>query len=155
MDPDATPLDQAAEARRALAARNAPPASFWVTQGIGGVLAAGLPIWMSLLGVEGNYLPWVLAAVALLATASAWFQRRRSGVSLPRHAMAYPSARRLHVAVLIATLLGLIAIFTLVDRGQEGTALIVLAPVALASLAGNLWMYAAMRRDIEAGRVRV
>ncbi|MFE9243702.1 hypothetical protein [Nocardiopsis sp. NPDC006938] len=155
MDADPTPpLDQAAEARRRLAAHTAPPASFWALQAVGCTLVAGLPIWMSLLALDGRHLQWVLVAVAVAAAALSWVRRRRTGVTLPRWASSYPSARRPRVVVLIVTVLGLIAIHTLVGQGQVGLALAVLGPVALASLCGYLWVHAAMRRDIESGRVR-
>ncbi|WP_017543210.1 hypothetical protein [Nocardiopsis prasina] len=155
LDADPTPpLDQAAEARRRLAAHTAPPASFWVVQAVGCTLVAGLPIWMPLLSIDARYLQWILVVVALAAAGLSWVRRRRTGVTLPRWASAYPSARRPRVVVMIVTVLGLIAIHTLVGRGQEGLALAVLGPVALASLGGYLWVHASMRRDIEDGRVR-
>lgn len=151
---DTPELDQVAEARRKLATHASMPKAYWAVYTVAVVLIAGIPLWLSFLpAVDGSYVQWVLVAVALAAAAYAVFQRRRSGVYLPRRTSAYPSARLPHIIVLIVTAVGVFGIYALVSNGHPALALAALIPVAVASLIGNLRIRAAMRRDIENGRV--
>ncbi len=151
---DTPELDQVAEARRRLATHAAMPPTYWAVQTIAVVLIAGIPLWLSFLpAVDGSYVQWVLLAVAAAAAAYAGFQRRRSGVYLPRRISAYPSARLAHIAVLIVMAAGVVGVYALVSNGHPVLAFVTLIAVAAASLIGHLRIRAAMRRDIEDGRV--
>jgi hypothetical protein len=147
-------LDQVAEARRRIASHTSPPGSYWAVFAVVCVLLAGLPIWRTLLPTEGAYLDWALVAVAAASAVYAIVRRRRTGVYLPRHVASYPGARTLWIAVLAATAAGFLGIQALVDHGHTGLALAALVPVAAVPLVGYMRVRAAMRRSIEAGRVK-
>ena len=146
-------LDQVAEARRRLSVHAELPRTYWALYGIALVLIAGIPIWASYLpgGLPG--VQWALLVVALAAAAHAVIGRRRSGVHLPRRIGAYPGARRLWLAVLVATVAGLVGIQLLVANGLRPAALVLLVVVAVAVFLGQVRIRARMRDDIAAGRV--
>ncbi|RRO20553.1 hypothetical protein EIL87_01305 [Saccharopolyspora rhizosphaerae] len=148
-------LDQVAHARRQLAAHSQFPAAYWVLFGIGMVLVAGLPIWISWLNATGaSAVTWVIAAVGIASSFYSFGRRRRSGVSLPKRIGSYPGAWPWWLASVAVTLGGLLGITALVGAGQRGFALLVLPVVALLVLATQLKTRSAMRRDLEEGRVR-
>ncbi|MEQ3554152.1 hypothetical protein WIS52_27105 [Pseudonocardia nematodicida] len=150
---DTPELARVAAARRALSEHAGFPTSYWVVTGAALVLMAGIPIWASFLpgGLPG--VQWALLGVAAAAAAWAVLRRRRSGVALPRSVRAYPGARRVRPLVFLVTLAGLASIHLLVGNGQRVVALVVLVPVAVLIVLGNMWVRARMRDDIAAGRV--
>ncbi|GAA0993610.1 hypothetical protein GCM10009551_056210 [Nocardiopsis tropica] len=147
-------LDQVAEARSRIAAHASLPGSYWVFLAFAGTLIAGLPIWRALLPTAGAYLDWGLVVLAAASAVYAIVRRRRTGVYLPRRVTSYPGARILWVATLAATGAGFLGIQALVDHGHMGLALAALVPVATVMLVGYMLVRAAMRRSIEAGRVK-
>ncbi|MEU6131820.1 hypothetical protein ABZ805_21815 [Saccharopolyspora sp. NPDC047091] len=148
-------LDQVADARRRLAGHAGFPTAYWVIFGVALVAMAGLPIWMDLLGADYNaYVSWGLAAIALGSAAFSVARRRRSGVYLPKRIGSYPGARPIWLAALAITVVGFGVIAALVRFEQQGIALLVLPVVAIAVFVAQVKTRAAMRRDIEEGRVR-
>jgi hypothetical protein len=151
--PDTPELDQVLDARRKLATYAELPRTYWALYGVALVLIAGIPIWMSFLPGWRSGVQWVLLAVALAAATYSAVQRRRTGVHLPRRISAYPTARRVRIAVLALTLASVGGIYALVANGQRVAALVVLVPVAALILIGQVRTRARMRDDIAAGRV--
>lgn len=148
-------LDQVADARRKVAAHAPFPVAYWVFYGVALVLLAGVPIWMTWLSSAYDpYVTWVIAALGIASAAYSWIRRRRSGVYLPKRISAYPSARPIWLAGIAVTVVGLLGIYALVDYEQRGIAFLALAVVALAVFLIQVKIRSAMRRDIEAGRVR-
>ncbi|PSK95705.1 hypothetical protein CLV63_114138 [Murinocardiopsis flavida] len=149
-------LDQVADARSRLASHAPFPVTYWVLYGAVLVFLAGLPIWSTWLSpVGGSYVPWGIAAIGIASAAYSWARRRRSGVYLPKRISAYPGARPIRLVSLAVTLAGLAGIFALVEYGQREAALLVLPVVAAAIFVTQFMTRSAMRRDIEAGRVRL
>lgn len=151
--PDTPELDQVSDARRKLATYAELPPTYWALYGVALVLIAGIPIWMSFLPEWRSGVQWALLAVALAAAAYSLVQRRRTGVRLPRRISAYPTARKVWVAVLALTLASIGGLYALVANGQRVVALVVLVPVAALILVGQVRTRARMRDDIAAGRV--
>ena len=152
---DTPELDQAAAARRQLAMHAQLPAAHWVLGGIVLVLAAGLPIWMTWLSpAGGDYAGWVIAGLGIAAAVHSAVRRRRSGVYLPKRMINYPGARWLWLVGIAVALGGFFTINALVASGQREIAFLVLPVVAVLVFAIQVTIRSAMRRDIEAGRVR-
>lgn len=152
---DAPELDQAAAARRQLAAHTQFSTTYWVFSGVFLVLVAGLPIWTTWLNPSGGrYITWVIAAVGIAAAVHSAGRRRSSGVYLPKRISNYPGARRVWLVGLAVTLAGFFTISALMHSGQRGIALLVLPVVAVLVLATQIKIRSTMRRDVEAGRVR-
>jgi len=152
---DTPALDQVADARRRLAAHARFPVAYWVLFGVFLVLVAGLPIWTSWSDIgNGALITWALAVAAIASVGYSWVRRQRSGVQLRRRITAYPSARPIWLAGLAVTAAGFFGIDALVHTGQRGIAFVVLPVVAVAVFASQVMTRSAMRRDIEAGRVR-
>ncbi|MBP2365592.1 hypothetical protein [Pseudonocardia parietis] len=149
---DTPEFDQVVDARRKLSTYAEFSRTYWVLHGVGLVLLAGIPIWVSFLPGLRPSIQWVLVAVAVAAAAYSMLQRRRSGVQLPRIG-AYPSARKVWFAVLAVTIAGVVGINLLVENGHRVAALLALIPVAAAVFVGQVRTRARMRDDIAAGRV--
>ncbi|ANY06649.1 hypothetical protein [Pseudonocardia sp. HH130630-07] len=150
---DKPTLQQAVEARRELATHVELPRTYWALYAVALVAMAGIPIWTSFLPLDTGYISWGLVAVVLAATAYSVITRYRSGVHLPRHIGAYPSARRIHLAVLAIALGGFCGMYTLVANGHRTIALIALVPLVVFVLAGQYRIRTLMRDDVASGRV--
>ncbi|GAB3572295.1 hypothetical protein GCM10027445_29320 [Amycolatopsis endophytica] len=150
---DTPELDQVADARRRLAVHAQFPVAYWVFFGVGLVVLAGLPIWTTWLG-DSPYVPWALAALAIASAVYSCSRRRRSGVHLRKRISAYPSAWPIWLTSVSVATVGFFGIYALVHAGQRGIALAVLPLVAIAVFVSEVKTRSAMRRDIEAGRVR-
>ncbi|WP_258347369.1 hypothetical protein [Saccharopolyspora gregorii] len=148
-------LDQVADARRRIATHVGFSTAYWVVYGVLLVVLAGLPIWMDLLGADYSaYLSWGFAVIAIGSAFFTAARRRRSGVYLSKRIGSYPGARPFWLAALGITAVGFGAIAVLVRYQQQGIALLVLPVVAVAVFAAQVKTRAAMRRDLEEGRVR-
>ncbi|ALE72492.1 hypothetical protein AD006_11680 [Pseudonocardia sp. EC080610-09] len=151
---DTPELDQVADARRRIAAHAGFPVAYWVLLGVALVFIAGLPIWSNLLNLDPAYTSWALAAIGITSAVYSVLRRRRSGVHLPKRIGAYPSARPSWMIGLAIALAGFIVINLLVREEQQTIALLVLPVVAVGVFVAQVRTRSAMRRDIEAGRVR-
>jgi hypothetical protein len=152
---DRPEFDEVNEARRQVAAHAQFSVTYWVINGVVLVLLVSIPIWLSWMSpTSGPYVWWGIAALAVGLTVHSWNRRRRSGVHLPKRVGAYPSARPIWLAGVAVTLVGYGGIHALVDNGQRGSAFLVLPVVAIALFVIQVKIRSAMRRDLEAGRVR-